>query len=317
MGKKQVYEHNVIYDNFLSGTVKAQFLFNAINSMFMYDIEGIENVEIEKRTNKYGISGFVRIDDELTVVEGSRCGDLDRYGYGKSFSWVTGDGLSGESVIGKDCVIMYNNDMHFSEIPLIKYFVEKLNEADITENSTLVLARLMPLFVVKDSNGKHRIDEILENLKNGELKSVVSDDILEDLRTNGKSKGLDVVNITDINNIDKLQYVVKFYDDIIKRMGLVYGLPLNTTAKMAQLTTKETEGWEALSQVYPLNKLNCRRRAMKDLEKVFGIKASVRFSEVWEHCENVMLNTNVETDKVEENETVNDEVEEGKEEGEV
>lgn len=290
------------FENFFSEKFKGIYIFNAIVSMFKWDLAEVPTREIEKFLTRFGCCGIVKIDGKLVAVQISRCGKLDYYGYGDKISWVTGNGLSGESVIGEDCVVIYNNSMRFSDVPIICYISGKLEEADKTENSTLVLARLMPIFAVSDENGKKRVEAIIKDIENGKISSVVARDLLDDIATQGKQKGIDVIHLTDINNIDKLQYVVKFYDDMIRRICNIFGLPMDSSGKMAQLNIKETEGHEALSQIYPLDRLRARREAVEEVKKVFGIDCSVEFTEVWSHCESVMLQSNVENGLDEEQE---------------
>lgn len=280
-------------DNFLESNYKGLYIFNLLISMFKWIVEGIPSREIEILLVKFGMCGIIKRNGKLQVVQGSRGGELDEYGHGKKFIWVTGDGDSGESDIGIDCVVINNNSMWFTDLPIIKYIVSKLQEADKTENVTLVLARLMPIFAVSDENQKKRVETVISNIEEGKLTTIVSDDVLQTIATQGKSKCMDVINVTDIENVDKLQYVVKFYDDIIRRVCNMFGLPMDSSGKMAQLNIKETEGHEALSQMYPLDKLRNRKEAIEEINSVFGVNASVEFTEVWKHCEQVMLESNV------------------------
>ena len=57
---------------------------------------------------------------------------------------------------------------------------------------------------------------------------------------------------------------------------------MHTPTKAAQQSTDEIHGIDSVSWFYPLNKLKARRNGVEMVNKIFGTKITVRFSEIWE-----------------------------------
>ena len=53
---------------------------------------------------------------------------------------------------------------------------------------------------------------------------------------------------------------------------------------MAQLNEKEIDGYETYSKIYPNNRLFERQKAIKQINELFGISATVDFGLAFKNC---------------------------------
>ena len=84
--------------------------------------------------------------------------------------------------------------------------------------------------------------------------------------------------------MDKIQYLSKLHDDVLRRGLTYYGIPINSSGKMAQLNDKEIDGYETYSKIYPNNRLFERQKAINQMNDLFGISATVDFGLAFKNC---------------------------------
>ena len=111
--------------------------------------------------------------------------------------------------------------------------------------------------------------------ENGDTETVVSENIL------AKELGLDGIqklDLTDVTKVDKLQYLSKMFDDILKRFFMFYGYNLKTINQGSQTNEDELHGSDTVSRLYQEVRLKQRKRMIDDLNMTFGLNASVRFN---------------------------------------
>lgn len=60
-------------------------------------------------------------------------------------------------------------------------------------------------------------------------------------------------------------------------------MPFTSSQKVAQQSTDEVHGADNFSMIYPLIQLKYRKRMIEDINKTFGLSASVKFSEMYEN----------------------------------
>ena len=110
----------------------------------------------------------------------------------------------------------------------------------------------------------------------------MSEQAFEDVIT-GKSTPVDVINLTDVNNIDKIQYLSKFHDDLLRRFCTLYGHAMQTSGKMAQQTTEELQGYNSFSMIIPNNRLEERKKGIDDFNRIFNENVEITYSEAWDY----------------------------------
>ena len=67
----------------------------------------------------------------------------------------------------------------------------------------------------------------------------------------------------------------------MKRFYNIYGHALQTQNKTAQQTTDEIHGMDSTSWIIPLERLECRKKMVEEINDLFGTKMTVDFSPAW------------------------------------
>lgn len=216
-------------------------------------------------------------DDPLVAAIGSLSGEIDDYSMGTECVAVT----PCQSLQGKRNIdIAYGiNNKTATPDTLLYWLSHMLAENDRSMELVSIYARLLPIMKVRDEKDKQMFDELISKLIDGDPKAFASRNALaEALGENGS----DILDITDPEQTDKLQYLSRFADDIIKRFYNFYGQPLQTQNKAAQSISDELHGMDSVSFILPLQMLQCRQALADNINNIFGLDVSVRFSQPWE-----------------------------------
>lgn len=253
---------------------------------------------------------FGKIDDKLVFACGDNGGGrLDNYGFMNEFVGATRNGKSVKWKIGEECVVFWNNKAMTPDFDLFTT-AESLAEIDVSMDDNVLYSRFYPVPLAKDQRQKTQIENIFDKLKKGGKKTSVIDrpDDLSDLLESG-SEAIPVMNLTDVKNSDKIQYLTHAHDDVKRWFYVKYGQAVQGTGKQAQQSIEEIDGTTSVSFIYPLNKFYMRKKACEEMNALFGTNMSVRFSPAWA-VEFAKFAKAPETDEIEEIENANIENEE-------
>ena len=254
---------------------------NFVTNMFVYDglPESVDENYLEMYLNFNGTIGWTNTDKGLVVLEGGRSGQVKLYGLGEDYLGTCNDPEIGtiSFKVGIDGVVGYNNstmspDFDFQFIPYILTEIEKSLLFNIR------YARLAPIFEASDSKDKDAIEQLLNDIDDGKMVNVISENILQELEGGGTK----TFNLTDVKEIDKLQYLLKAYEDIMRIYHTKYGLSDHGSSKLAQQTVDEVNGSTSSSFTLALNMLYYRRKMVEEVNTMFGTNISVKFSPAWE-----------------------------------
>ncbi len=259
-----------------------------LTSMFEYNNlpKGLDRKYIEHCLIRFGCAGIVKIDDEYFVGIPAITPPLNNYGIGTKIVVTTFNGQNQiTGTIGKDCVLIWNNSEFVNDY-IISWFAKMFKEIDKSMESNVYNSRLHPIPIAKNSKIKSAIDNIFKTIKGENVKnetySVLSEQAFEDV-ISGKSTPVDVINLTDVNNVDKIQYLSKFHDDLLRRFCTLYGHAMQTSGKMAQQTTEELQGYNSFSMIIPSNRLEERKKGIDEFNRIFNENVSINYSEAWEY----------------------------------
>ena len=273
-----------------------------LSSMFDYNNlpKGLDRKYIEHTLIRFGCCGIVKIENQYFVGVPAIQPPLDNYGIGTKITVTTFNGqhqITG--TIGTDCILIWNNSEFISDF-IITWFAKMFKEIDKSMESNVYNSRLHPIPIAKNSKIKSAIDNIFKTIKGESVKnetySVLSEQAFEDV-ISGKSTPVEVVNLTDVNNIDKIQYLSKFHDDLLRRFCTMYGHAMQTSGKMAQQTTEELQGYNSFSMIIPSNRLEERKKGIEEFNRIFNENVTITYSEAWAYG----LYSNIENKGVEDN----------------
>lgn len=262
-----------------------------LSSMFTYEDlpESIPEEFVEQFLIMNGsIAGFEYTgQDELyngtpIVAIGGEAERPDVYGLGHTYKAVTQNGDVFTITRGRNAngVIIYNNSIKTSDMGVINAFADMLTEQFISLKANVLYSRNKPVFKASTDKERAAIEEAFKKIKN-DLEPIVitSENILEQLGESGET--VKVLDITDVNNADKIQYIVKAIDDTFRWFFTLYGQSVQGNGKMAQQTVKEIDGSTSLSFIYPNDRLKQRQKGFEAFNEMFGTNIKVRFSDAW------------------------------------
>lgn len=264
--------------NYLN-TMYFKTLLNVCIQMFEYKNtpNNLFNDYIEQYLLCNGNCGIVEIKGELTPVIGGRCGEINSYSLGNNYTWACPD-YSGTFEDDKDGVIIRNNSTESPDLDILQY-AHLFTECDISIENNVTWSRLAPLMLAHDEKTKHALETAFENIKNGKPDTVVSENIIPELLQGNLTPP--VLQLSDVKNIQNLQYLSEYRDQLLKRFFLKRGHSMQTTSKHAQTNNDEIHGLDSIAWVIPENMLLHRKKGIEKVNKLFGTNISVDFSEVW------------------------------------
>lgn len=257
-------------------------LLNSIIGMIEYDNvpDGLEMKFVELYKILHGICGITKDSKgNFTAFIGGHSNQVNNYGLGTHF--VGADAVeSYDFEINKNGVVAWNNKLGISDIEHINMISDNLTELKTSLDYNIMYARYNPLISVKDAKTKTALDTALKNTRDGVPTTFLSN--LSMALDEFGVKDIELINICDVKNSDKLQYLYKAFDDTFRHFYNVYGISLSTTSKMAQQNDSEINQTNALAMLYPLERLKCANDMCKELNRIYGTNISAHFSEVWQ-----------------------------------
>lgn len=263
-------------------------LFEIIVGMFKYRGLPWRKEFVEDLLLRYGWASIGR-DNEGVHVGYISYNELDENNIpiGEA-TLVTRHGYEMKGVIDKDIVLGFNNDIRLPELK-VEFYANLFNETDISIKSIIKKARLNPIPLARDSKIQSALEKAMSEIEAGNTKAVAYDSIRDDFIEGAEP--VTMLQLTEPEHTDKLQYMSKFYDDLLRRFLTFYGHPLSSASKMAQVTSAELEGYTTYSRIYPNILLEARKDFMTRCNEVLGTEFSVEFSRAWEHLDNdIVLN---------------------------
>lgn len=257
--------------------------------MFVYGckadeyLEEMLNHKLELWLRVYGKVGFARDEDGVYFGRVAFTGGkLNKYGWLNEVDIFTLDGKQHHFNLDTDnVVIMFNNGLGHGEWDALRY-ADKLTEIDKSWDCAVYNCRYSQMVLVKNDKVKKVIDSAIQSTADGKPIIISGQDLLgNDLIKNGDSKGVEVFNITDVTNSDKLQYLTHARDDLFRTYYQKYGIDTNSTGKMAQQSTEEIEGNVGRSFIIPNDNYNWRVKALDQIKKKLDLDITISWGESW------------------------------------
>lgn len=259
-------------------------------SMFEYEglPSSIDTNFLELCLIQYGVCAIVKIDDNRYYAGvPTLLPPLTDYGWGTRVELITRNGeVVNNRVVGKDCALIWNNNTRTSEFDLYR-FAENFTDVEISAKSIVRNSRKSPIPVAKNSKLKTAIDEALNNSQNGLSDTTVINDVSLQQEINGQTADIPVLNLTDVKDVDRLQYLSKYHDDLLRRLATLYGHAMQTSGKLAQQSISELQEYDTYSEIMPNIRLTERRKGIEQFNKVFGMNATVEYGKAWKHLNTI------------------------------
>lgn len=246
-------------------------------SMFDYDglPETLEKRFLELYLHSCGSVLVGKIKDDLYCVPPNLSGDIDAYNQGTHACGICPIGRI-DGTRGIDVVWGLNNNLAYPSTSIYRN-AEIMSELDTSILTVTKFARISKVGVAKDNKTKTSLDETFKRIQNGEISTILSDNLLNELDSGKKS--LEVLDFTDVKESDKLQYLFHAKDDVLRQFYNHYGQSSQGTSKMAQQTINEIEG--GVSFIDPMDMLEQREKMCSEINRIFSTNISVKFARAW------------------------------------
>lgn len=218
--------------------------------------------------------------DKHIISVGGDANEPNVYGIGKKYIASTQNGYVKTLTPGEDCAIIYNNNIKTGDIGIINAFADMITEQFVSLKANVLYSRNKPVFKASTDTERAAILEAFSKIKN-DLEPIVitSENVLEQL--DGAPESVKILDITDVNNADKLQYIIKAIDDTFRWFFTLYGQAVQGNGKMAQQSIEEIDGSTSLSFIYPNDRLLQRQKGFERFNELFGTDIKVKYSDAW------------------------------------
>lgn len=262
----------------------ASYIENAVSAMFEYD-EKIYRAELFDRmlrdagmaaliktpTSDYTPVWFTPIDlGSPKLADGffADCVCFDFWGTEYKFKkWEE----------NPDILVFFNNPLRTPDMFVSKY-ATILSDIDMSILNNVHYSRQHPIPVARDSKTKARIDECIRSVTNGETKTVLMENNINEIL--GGNDSIDMLNLTEVEKSQYLQYLSHLHDSVISRLFFLIGLGTTDNGKQAQITTEELNKNDDASITQALAWHKARKDGF-DVAKEKGHELFFDFSPLW------------------------------------
>ena len=278
-----IYEHHNNFNNLLM----------LLENMFEYEnIETIETFNINDFNRFllcFGKCGIIKKENNWYVTTLSYSGIKNNSGYYDAGIFVSENSLINETHDFDDNhLYCRNNNLSLGEYNLIKY-ADLFTENSKSLKAQIINTRLTKIMKAANDKQQKQIEQIKSKIVDGELTVITSD--ITDFLIN-ENNDIQIIDFTDNNKIDKLQYIQTNYENMLKSFLNFYGIPLTSSNKLSQVNELETKSPVYYSNIYKCELLNERKKFFDKFNKIVGTNIKVKFSESWTIPNNDLLENN-------------------------
>lgn len=243
----------------------------------------------------YGMCGAGKVDEkwnkglykgDAVFLHAQTADDPDIYGLG-SKCIVTGANGFNEVADYDKYAIGFNNSSHTSLRTFICMASDALAKALCSLRSDVLYVRNHPIYKARDDKEMASLNEYWKKvLDGGDDLAIASTNIMDNVLSeiNGKaSVAENVINLSNPQNADKMQYMSKVVDDYMRWMFGLYGQTIQGNGKMAQQTVDEVNGQTSTSFILPNDMLYQRKEWLKRMKElgIVGDDADIDFNTAW------------------------------------
>lgn len=175
-----------------------------------------------------------------------------------------------------EILVFFNTPLRIPDIFVDKY-AKELSDIDYSIMNNVYFSRMHPFPIARDKKTKTRIDECLKSVNNGEFTTVVMENSLSDIID---GDAVEVINITDVEKSQYIQYLSHLHDKYIGRLFFMIGLGATEAEKKAQISIPELEKNDDASIGMVLAWYRARMDAI-EVAREKGHDLSFDFSDVW------------------------------------
>ena len=250
-------------------------MFCKTNEMFTWKNlpETIPQAELEYLLQSNGTMFFTKVGNDFYALLGTLGGEINAY-YEPTKYTVANVALNLSKMydIEKDGVLIRNDLRCNGLIPILSKYASMLTDCEISLNTMSILMRVMFLISASDDKTKKSAEEFMGKIINGNYSIIADSQFFDGIKAQGMTQSFSQL-IPQM--IELTQY--------IKASALnEIGLNANYNMKKERITEQEyTLNIDALMP-FAENMLNCRKKAVEKINKMYGLNIEVSLNSVWE-----------------------------------
>lgn len=180
----------------------------------------------------------------------------------------------------------WNNSAHTNLRQFIELVSDALANALISLRSGVSYSKNHPIYKARDDKEAAALNNYWKTVKDSDGEdelAIASKNILDELEGITAGAAQNVINLSDPLNSDKLQYVDRVIDSMIRRYFSMYGQSVQGGNKLAQESVDEVNGYTSTSFILP-NDMLYQRKLWCD--KMIALQlvaedAEIDFSTAW------------------------------------
>ena len=234
--------------------------------------ETITDKDIEIITQVNGYSIWKEVDGKLYVFYGSLGGEPNPY-YLPTLAIIANPALryNASLKIDEECVVMLNDYLYTGLMPLFNKYGSLLTEAEISLKYAIINARVPALLQSDNDNTYKSALEFFSKIEKGDGYGIIaSKEFFEGIKSQDFYKQPYIKDL-----IESIQYIkASWYNEI----GLNSQFNMKREAiNSAEVTLNEDILYPAVDVM-----LQCRKKAVEKINKMFGTNITVELNSVWE-----------------------------------
>ena len=268
------------------------YMLDRTQQMFKYSglPETIPARDLELLLQVNGYAAIAKAGDTLYAFYGGLGGVPDAY-YMPTICIVNNPYLNfnKELKIHEDTAIITNDSMYSGLIPMFSKYAELLTENDITFRLASINARMMQIISAGDDVTKAAAQKYIKDIEDGKNGVIGEGAFFDGVKVQaGATTG--AMRLTEL--IEYNQYLrASWFNDL--------GIEANYNMKREALNSDEVK--LNIKALLPLaeNMLECRKRGLEEVNKLFDTNITVEFAGIWEDTAAEVENIDQVTDEPE------------------
>lgn len=266
--------------------------------MFTYIDLPVPEIEFEKQLQENGYTVVFKYQDKIYCNSGSLSGQ-EKSPYNQpteAIITIPALNLSKTFNLETEAVLVKNDFLQIGLKPLILSKGTQIIENRLTMYLKNVLSRAPFTITANSDKSILSAQAFINKLTSGDLAVIAEDSFLKDVNVDS------LTQTGQANMQDLINYQTYLYGQLYSELGL----PGLTHEKQERMLTSEIESQQAAIRPLVDNMLECRKKGIEQMNKLFNGNAQVELDSVWNHIKQKQetdSNSETETDSESEIET--------------
>ena len=225
--------------------------------------------EIESRLLIDGYCGFLKDSKAgLMVASGGMSGVTQYYDEFTMFNRSAPAVANTKSrTIGKDCIIINNNQLRNPILPMVLRYASLLAHADMSLKCALINTRETNTYASNDENTAENISNYYDRLYNGESAAILDESLIESVK-----------NISNRESTTAIKDCLSARTDLLSNFFKEIGVK-SANDKKERMIESEVDSNNQLLLFNISDMLAERKKACEEINKLFGTSINVELSD--------------------------------------